>query len=620
MTPIFRRSILGMLLVAVSAMWCLKLAVHSARHPVFGTRTSLIEGRTSLDSLAAFLKGSLPDTHGRPLSACAILRAAGTVYVLEKDVTAAATCFGIQADHITLNLNGHTITYGAGKPLGAVFGVLGIACWDTTLQNGVANGNPCGGSFDHLTVLNGKIVQADGGPAYSDAIHLGQGGGNYLQVHDVEFSVQGDAAIPIFTTFSGSGSTIYQNVIHNRVRRIPNRHQLQGMSIKFANSQLLRPGQSVHDNRILGGAQGGIFLATRGARAYGNDIRQDSYYSNDFSIYMWGNDQEVFKNNIDVISGRGIQIGGGAVETGGPGKGGARSVAHDNQVRVRELKRNCDYSEQDACNVCQPGGSYGIQFDDNPQGDQSQHNTVVAEATECDAVALKVTDSRLRENESNDDSFTATRVGQSSANAYGWDNTGPTGFTARNDTFIADTASFHVNWDGAQNEICIACTFGKGTNASSRYATFSFQNGGTLPVKNIHFVDPKFVGGAARDSTDMRPIDPTNWPGPSEYFIDWTFRLQVDDQHGSGVAGAAVSLADALGNIAYEGKTGADGKLAIPLNEFRMYNTPTRVVRELHTPYTVDIRKTGCMVPGPKFSVEIKEPTSRTVRVTCDSR
>lgn len=594
-----------------------------------GFRQTLFISERPTDSLAVDSRGpnsaasgttlSPPDADRKLLSACGVLRLPNKKYTLGRDVSALATCFSIQADNITLDLGGHTITYGTGDPRRAAFGILGVACWDTMLSNGVANANPCGGTFDGLSVMNGKIVQALGGAVYSDAIHLGQGGGNRLEVHDVEFSVQGDAAIPIFTTFSGAGSHVYRNIIHNDVRRIPNRHQLQGMSVKFDNSQGFPPGQSVHDNQILGGAQGGIFLVTAGATAYGNKISLNGRYSNDFSIYLWGNKQEIFKNEIDVVSGRGLQIAGGAVGTGGAGKGGANSVAHDNRIQVTELKQNCDYSAGDACNVCEPGGAYGIQFDDNPQGDQSFNNSVIARAQECDAAALRITDSRLAENESHHDSFTAIRVGATVANAYGWDNAGPTGFTARNDSFVADTASYHVNWDGAQNEVCIACTFGKGANSSAKYVTFSFQNGGQVPVRNIHFVDPKFVGGAAKDSTDMRPVNATDWPGYSEYFIDWTFSLCVHDQHGSAVASAQISIIDALGHTAYEGNTNQDGRISVPLTEFRMYNTPSQVLRELRTPYVVLIRKQSCRTVPPKLSVEVKEPSSHTAAITCGS-
>jgi hypothetical protein len=557
----------------------------------------------------------------KTLHACGRLGAAGARYVLEEDVSSPSTCFSIQADQITLDLNGHTITYGTYSPKSAAFGILGIACWDTSLSNGVANGNPCGGSFDNFTVMNGKIVQAQGVAPYSDGIRLGQGGGNHLVVHDVEFAISGDSSIPIHTIESGSGAQVYGNTIRNSVRTIRNRHQLQGMSIKFDSSENLSAGQDVHDNEIEGGAQGGILLATPGATAYRNKIRQNGRYSNDFAIYVWGNNQRVYQNEISTLSGRGIQIGGGAIRTGGHGTGnGARhSEVTENKIEVIELKQNCDYSESNACNVCQLGGAYGIQFDDNPQGDVSSKNEVIARADDCDAAALRVTDSELSQNRSLFDSFAATRLNASSSGkAYGWDNSGPKAFTAKNDQFVGDTASYHVSWDGAESELCESCSFGKGTaNPSADYVTFSFENGGTNPVKNIHFIDPKFTGGAAKDSTNMRRIDASNWPGPAEYYIDWTLKLTVVAQNGELVEDAAVAITDRVGNRVYSGQTGPDGSVVTILTEFRMYNTAEKVGKEFRTPHSLTVTREGCRMADADTKLKAIEPLRQRITLNC---
>jgi len=588
--------------------------------------SSLLEDGQNLypsTNVNAISDGSIPaelnPATPKALRACGKLDAAGSRYLLQEDVSSSATCFSIQADQITLDLNGHTITYGTGNPKTAAFGILGIACWDTSLSNGVANGNPCGGSFNNLTVMNGKIVQAAGVAPFSDAIRLGQGGGNHLVVHDVEISVNGDSAIPIHTIESGSAARVYGNIIRNDVRRIRNRHQLQGMSIKFDSSENVSPGQDVHDNEIEGGAQGGILLETTGAAAYRNKIRQNGRYSNDFAIYVWGNNQRAYQNEITALSGRGIQIGGGAIGTGGrgTGRGGSHSEISENNIDVIELRQNCDYSDDNSCSACQPGGAYGIQFDDNPQGDLSSKNHVTARADECDAAGLRVTDSELPENQSVFDSFAAIRVNASSqGKAYGWDNSGPKEFTAKNDSFVGETASYHVSWDGAENEVCVSCLFGKGTaNPSANYVTFSFENGGTNPVRNIHFVDPKFTGGAAKDSTNMRPIVASNWPGPAEYFIDWTVKLTVVDQNGASLAGATVAITDRLGNKIYSAQTSVDGAIATVLTEFRIYNTGTKVEKELRTPHSLKVVREGCRLGTTQLRAV--EPLIQRIQLDC---
>jgi len=578
--------------------------------------------RTSLFH-AANLGGSVEFAKGgqQTISSCRILDRRGTEYILGQDVSSLGTCFSVQADNIVLNLNHHVISYGLGKPKSAAFGVLGIACWDSTLTNGIATGNPCGGSFDGLTVFNGSIVQAAGAAPFSDAIRLGQGGGNYLKVFDVTITVEGDSAIPIHTTFSGAGSVIRNNVIQNNVKTIQNRHQLQGTSIKFDNSQLLPKGQMVYENKIVGGPQGGILLLTQGASAYRNEIRQDAHYSNDFAIYMWGNDQEVYENLIEATSGRGIQVGGGAVGTNGEHMGGRNSRAHDNVIRVRELKQNCEYGEGAAsCLGCELGGAYGIQFDDNPQGDTTYNNKVMAFADDCDGAALRVTDSETPQNESHDETFSAVRVHAGSPGvAYGWDNLGPKGFTARNDVFSGDTATYHVGWDGAQNEICLSCTLERGDqNSSPNYVTFSFQNGGKNPVQNVHFRDTRFLGGAKKDSNNLRPIDSENWPGYVEYYIDWTLTLRIHGQSRDSVSGVQVAITDASGDAAYRGETDSQGKIVVSLTEFRIYNTYTHVIQETRTPYRVELAKQGCTAETSSFYIDIKETLFYDTEIKCE--
>lgn len=597
--------------------FCVSLIAQGGRVKALDTAHPIFAAAHSRDAHSGPEPGSA--VRRRDVTSCQILDRAGTEYVLKSDVRSAGTCFSIQADDITLDLNQHSITYGIASPTYAAFGILGIACWDYQLTHGVAKRNPCGGQFDDLTVSNGSIIQAPGVAAFSDAIHLGQGGGDGLRVHDVEFSLQANSSIAVYTNSSGAGAVVSNNIIRNNVTAIRNRHQLEGMSIKFDDSGALRKGQIVNQNKIFGGAQGGILLLTPGAKAYGNEIRQDSHYSNDFALYMWGNKQEVFDNLIDTISGRGIQIGGGAVSINGHEKGGRDSAAHDNRIQVVELKQNCEYgAEASTCHGCQEGGAYGIQFDDNPQGDSSFKNAVLARAGDCDASALRITDSRTEKNESHDDEFVAVRLrADSTGKAYGWDNDGPVGFTAARDVFSGDTASYHVGWDGAQHETCLSCTLRKGnSNLDPHYVTFSFENGGNNPVRDIHFRDTKFENGAAKDSVSMRPMDALNWPGYSEYYLDWTLKLDFENESAP-LGDADVVIRDSSDHVVYQGKTDRQGEVTLVITEFKMFNTPTSVVTDRYNPFHVAVTRKNCQPSDTVISVD--HTTTRAIQLTCNS-
>jgi hypothetical protein len=539
-----------------------------------------------------------PKSLSRTLTKCGVLSRPGT-YVLAQDVSSPNTCFSIQADHITLNLNGHTITYGEASASIPVFGILGVACWDPDY----GKGNPCGGSFNNLTVLGGTITQGKAAPAFSHGIRLGQGPATGLTVHDMTFNLSADSSIPIYA-YTGAlkiGATVFNNTFINNVTVIRNRHQQQGQSIKLVDKV---PGQvAIHANHITGGAQGGIYSAVEGTKIYNNIVSQRGTYTNDFGIYAWANRGEVFRNTVTPILGRGIQIAGGS----------AGAKVYENNVVVIEQKDNQEYEG------CQIGGAYGIQFDDLAHDASVYRNTVVAKADQCAAQALRVTESiKGSMNVSHDNRYSAERVGGSEAIATGFGSGGATGFTSERDIFIGDTSAVAFDWDGAQNLIFRECHFVKGKNPSSNFVTFSFRNGQSVPVSNIHFVDSVFENRAGKTSTDMKPLlSEGDWPGPSEYFIDWSLTVSVKDQYERLLLGADVSITDALGKQVYAGRTDRNGSVSTALSEFRMYNTRTEIRQDIYTPYQLTVTKKGCSANPPTVSIEVKEPMSYKATLSC---
>ena len=69
---------------------------------------------------------------GTVVNACGTLGNSGTTYLLTANVSSAGSCFSIQASDVTLNLNGHTITYNAASQSAATYAISGVACWDTS--------------------------------------------------------------------------------------------------------------------------------------------------------------------------------------------------------------------------------------------------------------------------------------------------------------------------------------------------------------------------------------------------------------------------------------------------------------------------------------------------------
>lgn len=538
----------------------------------------------------------------RSLRSCRSLTEEGATYILENDVSSAGTCFSIEADHITLNLNSHSITY-ATNPKGlARFGISGVACWDPDLRpSQKAQGNPCSDHSSNFTVYRGGINQADGAAAYSHAIRIGQtNDGDHLTVHDVVFSIAAPSSIPIFTTFVGADSQIYDNTIRNNVTRIYNRHQEEGQSIKFNNTGAVSPGQRIFGNSIFGGPQGGILTESPGAIIHDNTIAQDGRYSNDFAINLWGSKQVAYHNKIDVKSGRGIVIDGSATTTIGVS-------AYENEITVMELKQNEEYGG------CELGGALGLQFDDKGSGTVFK-NKILAKAGECPAAGLRLTVVGEHSN-SHDNVYTAQRIADSDAPAVGFSTGAGIDFISFNDRFTADTYNVAFDWDGGKNLMFQNDTFVKGDNPAPNYATFSFRNAGATPVTGIRFIDSTFLAGASKDSTDMQPINEKNWPGPSEYFIQWTLTVEARGDAGSAIPGAGVLIYDSQHIPVAHGITDAKGVFSTVLTEFRRFNTKTGVIKELHTPHTVQIARDGCT--STSFSLAMNHPTERTVVLSC---
>lgn len=555
------------------------------------------------------------------LTKCGILSAPSGAYVLDNDVTSPGTCFSVQADNVSLNLNGHTITYNAADQQYARYAIVGIFCWDPDLQpgpNGKAQGNLCGGTgFAGLTVHNGTITEGNGAAAkYSHCIRLGQNVRAGPTIYDMIFNFHSNSAVGVYVwgLLDEDSPVIYNNVFNNRVLLIMNRHQMDGVSIGIISCTTAT---HIYNNSINGGPQSGIRVDCPNAEIDHNTIRQGNpngkqtsgvcdatlgcQYTNDFAILVWGKNSNVHENIVQPVEGRGIEFGNGS----------AGSIARHNKIEdAIELQNNAEY---DGCEI---GGSFGIQWDDQATRSKAHDNTVTVRAEMCEGQALRVTDSRTQSNISYNNVYSAHRVGKGVAVAIGCGIDGATGFTSRNDVFTADSFNVGFEWAGGKGLIFRNDRFVKGTNPASNYATFSFRNGSHLPVSDVHFIDSVFENGAAKDSTDMKPINSGgDWPGVNEYFIDWTYTFEAKDIEGRPLRGTTVAITDSQGEEVFRGVSEADGRISVVLTEFRMFNTITGVTKEMHTPHLIVVRNVGCKESS--FQAKIDQTLFRTVQLEC---
>lgn len=482
------------------------------------------------------------------LSSCGTLAQAGETYVLSQNLTAEGTCLTVTAGNITIDLNGHTITYGTGGA-NDVYGVR------------------TGWSHSNIRVTNGTIRQSQSAGSFAHAVYASSGTNDQFDNLTIEVYTDSSAGI---VTLWGAGHHVHHNTITSQVQTIQNRHQNQGYSIQLWNGGTF----NVHDNTLIGGPQGGIFVYhANGSRVYSNDISHGGGsigYSNNFCIGASGDSVEVFSNTCHPVQGRGIHLSGNG------------SKAYSNTINVVELANNTEYGG------CQAGGTYGVQIETPAANLEVYGNTVIARADACAAQAFRasgiVSGSNCRVY---GNSFTAQRVGTGTgvANAVSVAGVGG-GLTIESNTLSGDSANFQVDWDGASDVLLKGNTIAKGSNPSAQYVTVNFGNGGTTPS----------LGNILRDSTYQNGADDSSYRVRSaayEYIVQWSLQVTVTDAHGTPLSGANVSLVNTLGTTAFTGVTDAAGVVSAPLGEYRRYNVSGVNYVESFNPYTLSISKSG---------------------------
>ncbi len=426
---------------------------------------------------------------GTALTACKDLTSSGTYY-LANDVSSAGVCFGIDADNITLNLNGHTITYGTGGGAVPTPAIEGHDCWSTTNPG---YGGPCGSAHGGLEVYGGNIVQSPNSATFSPVFGFGQGTfSSAPYIHNITATFQNTGAQFYKSSYLPAGAKIESNVIYDNVTNINEpgqgdlsaRAAFQGQAIYIGqNNENPGSGDLIANNTIVGSPQGGIRTVNQHSTISGNDISMNATYSNDFCADIPADYTTVTDNNCHPKSGRGFHINSNDV-----------TVAN-NTISVTELSQNAEYGG------CEGGGAYGVQleFDSSflpspPVGVQVTGNTITATSTACQAIALRVTGMTPAGNAVfSGNTITTTNNGTAYDFGIDTDNSNNAGVTFTGNTFSDQFAYGGGDWDGYNNT-----TIGSNTWKNTPKYTFYAGDGGCDPTQtdtgatcpvNIQFTD-----------------------------------------------------------------------------------------------------------------------------------
>ena len=371
------------------------------------------------------------------LTDCQPIIKAGT-YSLANNVSSPGTCFPIGASNITLNLNGHTITYGTGGGATPTPAIAACAPWYT----GLSNSQCVEGSDSNLTVYGGKIVQSSNAAPFSPVFWIGQGGTGGGYIHDLNVTFQSVGSQFFHGEIDGGGYTIQNNVINDNVTNIQHpgqsplgaRGQFQGYVIHTDEEGTGSPiADTISGNTFNGSPQGGIADGVAGSQIYNNTIKLTSTYSNDYGVIVTMNNQNVHGN---TITGQGRGLDG---ETSG-------FIFDGNTVNVAEGTANTEYSG------CELDGTYGIRVKnyDWPNSTESgtapstnfkiTNNHVTVPATHCPSTALDLTDmNSLVSGTISGNSFSAPAGAGGLANALGFESLDAANITFQANQFTAPT-------------------------------------------------------------------------------------------------------------------------------------------------------------------------------------
>jgi hypothetical protein len=406
------------------------------------------ESPSSSSSVLAVLDSSgSTGASGTPLSACADLTKSGSYY-LTQNVSSSGTCFFVDADNITLNLNGHTVTFGTGGGTLATPGFVLADSWYTAPGYNLAQ---TGSTNAHagFVLYGGSVIAATNSGQRSTCIWVGQSDDiNPAPVmHDLILTTYAEDASPIFGTGSHSGWQIYNNTINYASVTTSSRYDFYGYAI-WIGDQLNAPGNppdAIYNNKIIGAPQGGIYDDDQNAViGPSNDITFNSFYANDYCVIDYAGNGQIIKNNVcHPASGRGIDVESANVQV------------LDNTITVTELPQDAEYGG------CEEGGADGIRVRDNypsnptaPTNVLIQGNNITANATVCQANGLRFTQ-LVGSNGDNvtltGNTITTTGAGTGAIPDYGisFDGVNQPTMTFNNNSFTSHYAFVEVDWDGA---------------------------------------------------------------------------------------------------------------------------------------------------------------------------
>jgi hypothetical protein len=281
------------------------------------------------------------------------------------------------------------------------------------------------------------------------------------------------------------------------------------------------------------------------------------------------------------------------------------SMVENNVLYTTNLNNNAEYGG------CQIDGSYGMQINTAGSGadlsnNTFQNNEVTVTSSVCPGFGFSWSGATASNgpNQTKNNKFICQLASGYSAgpctgirfdaNQY---NPGIAAVVGTRDTYIGDTSSLYIWYDGTPSWTCNQCTFGKGANAISGWVMLDYDGGGQSGQSSqpMYLIDPTFTGGATKDSNNLATWASNNRGLSFSYTIEWTYTVTVNGgSSGSPVSGATVTVTDAKGTQECNGTTGAGGLFSCVLKDTTYGASGGQYSITSFSPLTFKVSGAGC--------------------------
>jgi len=503
---------------------------------------------------------------------CMLLDQPGETYILQNDITYDGTCFAVDGDDITLDLNGHTVRFYNPDPLDYSFGVI---CHPSFSPPGRPGSWQGGGEDFHLT--NGHIIQASKDTKHADTDYGTMSNCVYarschnIEISDMEFTANSQYDATIIRLRSSSDVVVHDVKINNNVKNITNRHW-PGQS-----SLLLEAGSGncdINNVEIIGGPHKGMSISGTydNCNVHDNTISHDQSYVNGYAFALGGNNIEVHHNTVVPTKGRGVHITGDSIKF------------HHNYMDLKLGMVTDHYGADDYHNILT--NVHGVKFEGGTNSRVYANTVIATQPSEewAPPTPLNIdTQDTDANNEIFNNNFTAitfaeTSGGNSGYGAYDEYATGPYFYrcTGNNPGRIHHNL-FYSNDRGFWKDGYSCSNYKLYNNRFIRLDDYTSNSRSILFDRSsgyVNFTDNEFVGFASDDVVGY------NGAGLDMLFL---LAIMVIDSNEDPVADAAVQVQDADSNTVFDGMTNTEGEIKLYLPMYVLTDTTVTA----HQPYTI---------------------------------